>query len=262
MKGKAAHGIRTEREGDIARVTIDHAAKANSLDTRLLDELVAAFAALGRDPLPRAVVLTGAGDRAFVGGASLDEMAALDAAGAEAFIRRVHAACEAVRRCPVPVVARINGVALGAGLELAAACDLRIASATAAFGMPEVRFGIPSVVEAVLLPRFVGRGRAAWLLLTGQTVDAQTALRWGLVERVVPASALDATVDETLAALRAMDPGAVRTQKALLAFWDERPFDEGIDESIAAFRRSYADGTPKRLMGDFLEARQKRKKPA
>jgi len=262
MNTQAGSGIRIERDGDIARVIIDHPAKANALDTVLLDALVAAFESLARAPMPRAVVLTGAGERAFVGGANLAEMATLDVPSAEAFIRRVHAACEAVRRFPAPVLARINGVALGAGLELAASCDLRIASATAAFGMPEVRFGIPSVVEAVLLPRFIGRGRAAWLLLTGQTVDAQTALRWGLVERVVPASALDAAVDEVLASLRAMDPGAVRAQKALLAFWDEKPFEAGIDESIAVFARSYDEGAPNRLMGEFLKARTDKKGPA
>ena len=162
-----------------------------------------------------------------------------------------------MRRCPAPVIARVRGYALGAGLELAASCDIRVASDDAVFGMPEVRFGIPSVVEAALLPRLLGRGRAAWFLLTGRNIDARTALQWGLVERVVAASALDAEVDATVAAIREMDPRAVREQKRLLAFWDERPLSEGIAESIESLAQSYRDGVPNRLIGEFFAARKR-----
>ncbi|MDX1376989.1 MAG: enoyl-CoA hydratase-related protein, partial [Burkholderiales bacterium] len=123
---------------------------------------------------------------------------------------------------------------------------------------PEVRFGIPSVVEAALLPRLIGRGRAAWLLLTGRSIDARTALAWGLVERVVAAEALDAEIDATLAAIREMDAEAVREQKRLLAFWDEHPLAEGIAESIESLALSYRDGVPNRLIGEYLAARKKR----
>ncbi|MEJ2175653.1 MAG: enoyl-CoA hydratase [bacterium] len=253
----AAKGrIRVEHSDDTVRVIIDNARKANALGSALLDELRATFESLGVEP-PRAVVLTGAGERAFAGGADLAELGALEVESARAFITKVHAACDAVRRCPAPVIARLRGAALGAGLELAASCDIRLAADDALFGMPEVRFGIPSVVEAALLPRLLGRGRAAWFLLTGRNIDARTALEWGLVERVVPAAALDDEVEATLAAIRAMDPAAVREQKRLLAFWDERPLSDGIAESIESLAQSYRHGVPNRLIGAYFAARRK-----
>ena len=249
--------IRTERRGDVATVVIDNVQKANSLGSALLEALGGAFESLAANP-PRAIVLTGAGERAFAGGADLAELGALDVESGRTFITKVHAACDAVRRCPAPVIARLRGYALGAGLELAASCDIRVASEDAVFGMPEVRFGIPSVVEAALLPRLLGRGRAAWFLLTGRNIDARTALEWGLVERVVPAAALDAEVEAVVEAIRDMDPQAVREQKRLLAFWDERPLSEGIAESIESLARSYREGVPNRLIGSFLAERKRR----
>ncbi|MGW8270877.1 MAG: enoyl-CoA hydratase [Burkholderiales bacterium] len=249
--------IRSERSGDLARVVIDNPGRANALGSALLEALSATFESFAADP-PRAVVLTGAGDRAFAGGADLAELGALDVDSGRRFITKVHEACDAVRRCPAPVIARVRGYALGAGLELAASCDIRVASEDAMFGMPEVRFGIPSVVEAALLPRMLGRGRAAWFLLTGRNIDARTALDWGLVERVVPAEALDAEVNATLAAIGEMDPQAVREQKRLLAFWDEHPLSEGIAESIESLAQSYRDGVPNRLIEDFFAARKRR----
>ena len=162
MAESAVH-VRTETRAPgalAAFVTIDNSARLNCLNTVLMDEFVRAMSQLSREPKLRAVVLTGAGDKAFVGGADIDEMATLDVEGARAFITRVHGCCAAVRDCPVPVIARIAGHALGAGLELAASCDLRVAAENARFGMPEVRLGIPSVVEAALLPALVGWGRA------------------------------------------------------------------------------------------------------
>ena len=141
--------VRRSHDGRVAHVAVDHDAKLNTLNPALMEAFVATFAALGQDPSLRAVVLTGAGPRAFIGGADISVMAAVqDSSGGEAFIRLVHGCCRAVRDCPVPVIARVNGWCLGAGLEIAASCDLRIASDAAKFGMPEVRVGIPSVCES------------------------------------------------------------------------------------------------------------------
>ncbi len=150
-------------------------------------------------------MLTGAGDKAFIGGASIPEMAALDRDGAREFITLVHQTCDCLRRLPVPVIARIDGYALGAGLEVAVSCDLRVATARAKFGMPEVKVGLPSVVEAALIPPLIGFGRARELLMLGEIIDADTALRWGLVERVVAPEALDAEVEKVIA--RCSPPG-------------------------------------------------------
>ena len=157
-----------------------------------MEEIVERMGEVAADPELRLAILSGAGGRAFVGGADIAEIAGLDRPGARRFITLVHRCCDAFRRLPVPVIARIDGFALGAGLELAAACDLRVASEDSVFGMPEVRIGIPSVVEAALLPRLIGIGHARRLLLTGETIGAADALAWGLVDAVAPSAGLDA----------------------------------------------------------------------
>ena len=143
-------------ERGVARVVIDNSPKLNCLTTALMQNLVAALDSLARDDRIRVTVITGAGAKAFIGGASIDEMAVLDSAGGREFISLVHACCDTVRRMPTPTIARVDGYTLGAGLEFAAACDIRIASDRSNFAMPEVRLGIPSVVEAVLLPGLIG----------------------------------------------------------------------------------------------------------
>jgi enoyl-CoA hydratase/carnithine racemase len=239
-------------------VVIDHAAKANALTSALLEELYAVLEELSLEPVPRVLVLTGAGDKAFVGGAFIDEMAALDESSARTFITRVHRVCDALRCFPAPVVARIQGMALGAGLELAACCDIRIAAEEAVFGMPEVKLGIPSVVEAALLPRLIGAGRSRWLLLTGNAIDARQALEWGLVEQVVPRAALDTAVEDVVKALLACGPAALRAQKRLIKRWEEEPLPAGIAAGIDAFAAAYAGDEPRERMAAFLAAKKQR----
>ncbi len=239
--------------GAVARLTVDNAAKLNILGSALMTALAAELAALaGREDL-RAVVLTGAGERAFIGGADIREMAALDTAGTRAFITRLHGVCAAIRDLPVPVIARISGLALGAGLEVAAACDLRVAADNAAFGMPEVRVGIPSVIEAALLPALIGWGRTRELLLLGETIDAATALRWGLVERVVPAARLDEAVEACLASLLKAGPRAIRLQKRLICRWEDLSVSDAIAAGIDSFADAYATDEPARRMRAFLD---------
>jgi enoyl-CoA hydratase/carnithine racemase len=245
--------IEPRATGVVARVTIDNATKLNIVGSVLMTEFVAKVAALGAREDLRAVVLTGAGERAFVGGADIHEMAALDPARAREFITRLHRMCAALRDLPVPVIARINGYALGAGLEVAAACDLRVAAANAVFGMPEVRVGIPSVIEAALLPGLIGWGRTRELVLLGENIDAGTALRWGLVERVVPADGLDAAVEACLAALLKAGPQAVRLQKNLIRQWEDLPLSGAIAAGIDCFADAYATDEPSRLMRAFLD---------
>lgn len=244
--------------GQVARVTIAHERKLNTLNPLLMHRFIETMAMLSAKADLRAVVLTGAGPKAFVGGADIGAMAAIeDAAGAEAFIRLVHGCCAAVRDCPVPVIGRINGWTLGAGLELAAACDMRIAVVGAQFGMPEVRVGIPSVVEAALLPGLIGWGRTRRLLLLAETIEAETALDWGLVEQVVPAESLDAAVEDWLAHLCAAGPAAIRSQKALIRQWEDLPVGAAIEAGVAAFARSWQTDEPRRMLGGFLARRRR-----
>ena len=247
-------------EGRVARVTIANERRLNTMNAALMDAFVAVFDQLASDEALRAVVLTGAGPKAFVGGADIDEMGAIgDPEGGREFITRVHRCCDAVRRLPVPVIARIQGFTLGAGLELVAACDLRIAAASARFGMPEVRLGIPSVVEAALLPGLVGWGRTRQLLLLGEVYEAEEAARWGLVERVVPDGELDAAVGEWLDALLLATPRAIRLQKALIRKWEDLPVTEGVRAGIDAFAAAYETDEPARAMAAFRAERRRAK---
>ncbi|MEO8813550.1 MAG: enoyl-CoA hydratase [Caulobacteraceae bacterium] len=243
--------------GRVAFVTLDDERRLNAMGRALIGRFVAVMAELSAMDDLRCVVLTGAGSRAFVGGADLAEMAALDGPdAARAFIGDVHAACEAVRACPVPVIARIGGYALGAGLELAAACDLRVAADSAVFGMPEVRLGIPSVVEAALLPALVGWGRAREILLFGETFDAAAALGMGLVEAVVPLADLDAAVEARLSSLLAAAPRAVRLQKALIRRWEALPLADAIAAGVDAFAAAFETDEPRRAMAAFTASRR------
>jgi enoyl-CoA hydratase len=242
--------------GTVAYLTIDNREKLNTLDRALMTAFIAAVDALSPREELRALVLTGAGAEAFIGGASIPEMAALAPASARDFITLVHRSCDCLRRLPVPVIAAIDGYALGAGLEVAVSCDLRVATTRAKFGMPETKVGIPSVVEAALIPQMIGYGRARELLMLGEIVDAETALRWGLIERVVKPEALDAEVEKIVAALLAAGARAVRNQKALMQQWEKLPTDKAIDAGIDAFARAYETDEPKRMMAAFLERKR------
>jgi enoyl-CoA hydratase len=239
--------------GHLVRLTIDNSAKLNSLGRALLERIAAAADGLSADPGLRLVILSGAGGRAFVGGADIGEIAALDRAGARGFITLVHRCCDALRRLPVPVIARIDGYALGAGLELAAACDLRVASENSRFGMPEVRIGIPSVVEAALLPGLVGWGRARRLLLTGETIA------WGLIDAVAPREELDAAVDRLARPILAAGPQAIRLQKALLRDWENLPVGAAIARGIDRFVEAFDSDEPNRMAGAALAAMKARR---
>ena len=247
--------------GRLARLTIDNASKLNSLNRALMVEIIEAANGLAADPRLRLVVLTGAGERAFVGGADIGEIAMLDRERAHAFITLVHRCCDAFRRLPVPVIAQIDGYALGAGLELACACDLRVASGRALFGMPEVRIGIPSVVEAALLPKFIGPGRARRLLLTGETIGAAEALSWGLVDVVAPPEALDKAVEDLARPILAAGPNAIRLQKSLILDWEELPTAAAVQRGIDCFVSAYDTDEPARMAGAILAELPARRRP-
>jgi enoyl-CoA hydratase len=185
-------------------------------------------------------------------------MAELDETSAGSFISRLHDACAAIRNLPVPVIARINGYCLGAGLEIAASCDLRVAADHSTFGMPEVKVGIPSVIEAALLPRLIGWGKAAELIYTGESISAKEALVCGLVERVTPSDQLDQAVERWTEAILGAGPRGIRLQKALMREWERLPLDQAITRGIASFAAAYETDEPKSMMNEFLARRRKR----
>jgi len=226
--------VDVEREGPVARIFLNRPEKANALSSAVLQELARSLESLDPDESLKVVVLGGRGS-AFCGGADVQELKALNASTAGPFVEKIHAVCQAIRQLPVPVVARLHGAVIGAGLEIAASCDLRVAAEGTKFAMPEVRLGIPSVVEAALLPRLMGSGRAAWLVLTGEAIDARRALEWGLVEEV--ASELEARLKVLLTTLVAADREALRVQKQLLQLWDEASLATSVAASIERFAR-------------------------
>lgn len=254
MKSAAVHTSIDERpEGRLATVTVDYPERINILGSAAIAALREAFEALADDTELRAVVLTGAGDRAFIGGADINEMVELDAASAESFITALHEACQSIRDCPVPVIASIRGYCLGAGLEVAAACDLRIATRDARFGMPEVRVGVPSVIEAALLPPLIGWGKTRELLYTGAMIDAEQAARIGLVERVVAEDELAKGVEGWLDDIMSAGPAAIRAQKRLIREWERLTLDRSIEAGIGVFRAAFEGPEPVEMMRAFIE---------
>jgi enoyl-CoA hydratase/carnithine racemase len=225
--------VDVEREGEVARIFLNRPEKANALTSAMLEELRRALEGLEA----RVAVLAGRG-RTFCGGADIDELRSLDPQTAPAFVSRIHEVCRTIRDLPFPVIARLHGAVIGAGLEIAAACDLRLAAEATKFAMPEVRLGIPSVVEAALLPRLMGSGRAAWLVLTGEAIDARRALEWGLVEEVAPQP--DLALERVVKSLLAADPKALRVQKQLLHLWEEASLSTSVAASIERFSQIHS----------------------
>ncbi len=167
----------------VVRLTICNAGSLNILGSAVINGVREGLERWRRSAQIRVLVMAGQSEKSMIGGADIKEMARLDQASAEKFITGLRDLCEAVRAFPAPVIARMPGWCLGGGLEVAAACDFRIAAHDARFGMPEVRVGIPSVIHAALLPRLIGWGRARWLVMTAENIDAPTALGLGTGRR-------------------------------------------------------------------------------
>jgi len=170
-------GIDRDSRG-VVRLTICNAGPLNIFGSAVINSVREGLQMLAGESGIRVLILAGQSEKSLIGGADIKEMATFDQAAAEKFISGFGDVCEAVRAFPAPVIARMPGWCLGGGLEVAAACDFRVAGHDAKFGMPEVRVGIPSVIHAALLPRLIGSGRARWLVMTAENIDAATALAW------------------------------------------------------------------------------------
>lgn len=242
--------------GRVAYVTVNNPARRNALGIPGKKAIAATFDAIARDERVRAVVITGAGDKSFIAGADIHEMKDLDAEHAAVEHTLTHVANESIRQCPVPVIARVNGYCFGFGMELAAACDMRIGADSAKFGMPEVRVGIPSGMEANLLPALIGWGKAAELVLTGDIIDAREAYDCGFLQKLVSADALDAAVEKMVGSILLGGPRAIRLQKRLLRDWERLSVTDGILAGIRACVEARSTDEPRRMMEAFL-ARKK-----
>jgi enoyl-CoA hydratase/carnithine racemase len=248
--------VRVEQRDGCAWVTLDRP-PLNLLEPGLIRGLRDTFLGLARDTAVRAAVVTGAG-RATCAGMQMQVLRDLDPTSAKALISGLHDAIHAVHEAPFPTIGMINGACLGAGFELAMACDMRVAATGAMLGLPEIRVGIPSVIEAALLPALVGPGRAAEILLVGAPVSAAQALEWGLVNRVTPPEALASTTEALVESILECAPSAVRLQKELIIRWRNTDLRTAIESGINAFAQSYATGEPREALSAYLEKRKPR----
>jgi enoyl-CoA hydratase len=245
--------VLAERDGAVLLLTLNRPEKRNALNAGLRAALRDALAKDRDDPETRVVVLKGAGDKAFAAGADVEEMAARDPWAQRAFITPPHI-YGAVASHPKPVVAALNGHALGAGLELAMACDLRIASSAAKLGQPEINLGIiPGGGGTQRLPRLVGAGRAARMVLTGDSIDAQTALAWGLVEEVAEPEKVVARAVEIAKTMATKSPVALRLAKEALRAAEELPLGESLGREIDLFTLAFQSQEAQAGIKAFVE---------
>ena len=218
-----------EKNGPIATVALNRPKVLNALNQTVFMELKAAFEDARDDSNVRGVILTGSGDKAFAAGADIAEMSNYSAFEAEEATRRAQAVTELIENLGKPVVAAVNGFALGGGCELASACTIRIASETAKFGQPEVKIGImPGAGGTQRLPRLVGKGRALQLILTGEIINVQEAYRIGLVNEVVPAVNLIARAEEILHQINLNAPLGVKFSIEAV----NKGLDAGVSEGL------------------------------
>lgn len=251
--------LEVHEAGHVAYVAVNNPEKRNALGIAGKKALTEVFRRLARDPLLRVAVLTGAGDRSFIAGADIAEMKDLKPKGAKEEHTWTHRACEAIRSLPVPVIARVNGYCFGAGMEIAAACDMRVGVNTAKFGMPEVRFGIPSGMEACLLPQLIGWGKTRELVYTGDPIDAAEAYRCGFLEKLVDPASLNTGVEQWVSSILAAGPRAIRLQKKLVRDWERMTIMQAITAGIRACVAARKTDEPKRLMQAFLDRKKGRK---
>jgi len=248
--------LQVENVGTVRWIRVNRPDKLNALNREVLAELEAALEAARGEAAVRALVLSGVGEKAFVAGADIAEFEGLSAEQAQAAARRGQRLFDAVEGNRIPVIAAVNGFALGGGCELAMSCHLRVASTNARFGQPEVKLGlIPGYGGTQRLPRLVGRGRALELLLSGAMIDAPTALAWGLVNRVVDPAELAATAQQLAEGIVAVSPAAVAGCLEAVAGGADRPLAGALELEAALFGRAVSSEDGREGVAAFLAKR-------
>lgn len=255
----AYENLIVERDSDasVLVVTLNRPKVLNALNAATLRELGEAIDAAGVDETVRAIVLTGAGEKSFVAGADINELARQTPVGGRDHARAGQSVFDRIERLGKPVIAAVNGFALGGGCELAMSCTIRLASDAAKFGQPEINLGlIPGYAGSQRLPRLIGRGRAQELLLTGDMIDAQEAWRIGLVNRVVPAVALLDEATKLARTLAAKAPVAVRYILDAVANGLDMPFADAENHEATLFGLVSSTEDMREGTGAFLEKRK------
>lgn len=242
--------LRPRRDDDALEVTFDRPEKLNALRRADIDELTG----LVDDPTLRTVVLRGAGGRAFSAGVDIAEFLAIDGPdAARAFISALRDLLATIRRSPAVVVCAIDGHCIGGALEIALAADLRVVTTRSRFGLPEVKLGIPSVIDAALLQRYVGLGHAKDMILTGDLYPADSAQTAGLCDRLVGPDRLDSGVAELLGTVGSHTRTVLAAQKRLFETWQNGPLVDGIDVSVEEFAQVFAADDTRRALAAYRE---------
>lgn len=248
--------VKTENRDGVLVVTIDRQKALNALNAQTVDEIRQTFDAARDDDSVKAVIITGAGEKAFVAGADIKELATMTPITGKETSERGQRIFRAIERFPKPVIAAINGFALGGGCELALACHIRVASENAKIGLPEVTLGIiPGYGGTQRMARLLGKGRALELILTGNQITAAEAERIGLVNKVVPADQLLSTAEDLARTIAKRGPLAVRAAIEAVMSGSDMPFDEGQLLEATLFGLLASTEDMKEGMGAFIERR-------
>jgi len=247
--------VSINKKGGITTVAFQGRGELNLLNHEVLSQLGLVIGQLREDSQTRVVIVKGQGKRAFSAGVDVKMMKEFTPRAMERFIRMMHATCTHVMILPRPVIASVEGPCLGGSFELALACDMRIVADDAIFGLPEIKVGIPSVIEASLLARIIGWGRATELILTGDTINAQEAFRIGLVNRVVPKKDLHHETLKMAQRLALLSPYTMGVQKDVLRKWLELGHEQGAEYSIKALALCFDTPDPREGMEAFLQKR-------
>jgi enoyl-CoA hydratase len=245
-----------EKRGPVALMTVNRPDKLNALNVRTREEILAALKELGEDASVRVIVITGAGEKAFIAGADISEFTGKTPLGTREMMQKSRA-FDAMEDCPKPVIAMINGYALGGGCELAMSCDIRIASAKAKFGQPEIKLGIiPGGGGTQRLARLIGEGKAMELILTGDMIDAEEALRLGLVNHVVAPEQLEAKTMEIAGKIAEMSPVAIQMAKKSVKNAARLGLQAGLETETDLFILCFTSEDKEEGIRAFMEKRK------
>lgn len=245
-----------QQEASIARLTLNRPKALNAINGVMLQETRVALSEIEASPAIRVLVIASASERAFSAGIDVAYVKDLDAWGARRIGQELHATFGAIRTLEKPVIAQIDGLCLGAGLELAISCDLLIASDRSQFGLPNIKRGIPAIVEAAILPQAIGIVNTRELAFSGRNWDAAKAERRGLVNAVVPAAELAAEVDRWAAELAVFSPRALAAQKDIIHKWMTTDLEAAIDFSINTVGLNWTTRDQREGMDSFLQKRE------
>jgi enoyl-CoA hydratase len=248
--------VRFERSGDIEWIIFNNPAKLNCLSREMIRQINAHLRSLREDEQVAAVIFTGSGEKAFCAGVNVNEFKGLNPHTARELMAELKELCELARNLPQAVIMAINGYCIGGAMELAMAADIRIASKNAVFGMPEIKLGIPSVLDSVLLQQHVGLSLAKEMLLTGDSVDVERINQYGFINQVVELSELKSAAENFAKRITSNARETVAMQKQLFETWQNCTLDMAIQDSVNQFALSFTTDVPQKRLEMFLSSKK------